>query len=148
MPHVSMADQYTITSTGDSGIRYSDYKAPIEWYWAGGCASCPVGVESFDLKEQKEGSMRRIVLVTVVDPDPKVPADHSLLYMSPGWFVTDCNNDELKMSLDIRALLDRHNAYREQVVDREASKGRAQSVYLEPAKFRDLQISVHELGAR
>jgi len=123
-----LAPYFKVVGSGDStSYTYSTYVIP------------------FPDEERERRPMRRIVKITVVDPDPKVPADHSLLFMSEGWFVTDCNDDELKMQLDIVSMFSRHNAYREQVVDKEASKGRAQNVYLDPINIRDLHIMVHKL---
>lgn len=81
---------------------------------------------------------RRVVQVFVSDPDPKVPLDKCLLYQGDVK-VTDATDQELYFELDIKALLEKHNAERIKIVDKSV-KDRTE--LLEPAKIRDLKMSV------
>lgn len=81
---------------------------------------------------------RRVVQVFVSDPDPKVPLENCLLYKGDVK-VTDATDQELYFELDIRSLLEAHNKVRTAIMDKSV-KDRAE--YLEPAKIRDLKMSV------
>lgn len=95
--------------------------------------------------EEKETTMpssqKRVVKVFVADPDEKVPADKSLLYEGKE-HVTDLTDQELFFEVDIKPLLEKHNAERTKMVDKPSSQKFGKEVYLEPAKIRDLRMTV------
>lgn len=97
------------------------------------------------LNQQEEQTMpsnqKRVVKVFVADPDDKVPADKSLLYEGKE-HVTDLTDQELFFEVDIKPLLEKHNAERVKIVDKPSSQKFGKEVYLEPAKIRDLRMTV------
>lgn len=92
------------------------------------------------LQQEKEEPMpsRRIVQVYIADPDDAVPLADSILYTSDQK-MTDLNDQELFFEIDIKGVLEAHNAKRTKIVDKEV-KDRTE--YLEPAKVRDLKMVV------
>lgn len=91
-------------------------------------------------------SLKRVVKVFVADPDPKVPADKSLLYTGTE-HVTDLTDQELFFEVDIKPLLEKHNTERAKLVDKEASTKFGKEVFLEPVKIRDLRMTVVVVAA-
>jgi hypothetical protein len=85
---------------------------------------------------------RRIVQVFIADPNENVPLDHSLLYQDDKPHLTDLTDQELFFDLDIKSILEKHNEYRVTVVDKDASEGKNKDIMLEPAKVRDLRMTV------
>lgn len=81
---------------------------------------------------------RRLVQVFVADPDENVPLDDCLLYKGD-LQVTDLTDQELFFEIDIKSVLDAHNAKRTLLVDKSV-KERVQ--HLEPARIRDLKMTV------
>ena len=81
---------------------------------------------------------RRVVQVFVSDPNPNLSLENCLLYKGDVQ-VTDLTDQELYFELDIRKLLADHNEKRTKTVDK-TIKDRVE--YLEPAKIRDLKMSV------
>lgn len=84
---------------------------------------------------------RRIVQVFIADPNENIPLEKSLLYQDEKPFLTDLTDQELFYEIDIKSVLDQHNAYRVTVKDKEAS-GKDNAVMLEKAKIRDLKMTV------
>ena len=81
---------------------------------------------------------RRLVQVFIVDPDPNMPLDTCLLYRGE-LKLTDLTDQELFFELDIKSMLDQHNARRTQVRNK-AVKEREEK--LEPARIRDLRMQI------
>lgn len=81
---------------------------------------------------------RRLVQVIIVDPNENIPLDNCVVYQG-GQKLTDLNDQELFFELDIKALLERHNAIRTKVRDK---KVKEREEFLEPAKIRDLKMVV------
>lgn len=81
---------------------------------------------------------RRIVQVFIADPDENVPLDKSLLYTGPQK-LTDATDQELYFEIDIKAILEKHNAIRKELVNK---KVKERVEYLEPARVRDLRMVV------
>lgn len=81
---------------------------------------------------------RRLVKVIIVDPNENVPLDSCVLYSGPEK-MTDLDDNELFFDLDVKALLDTHNAKRVTLPNK-AIKERVE--LLEPARIRDLKMSV------
>lgn len=94
--------------------------------------------------EQEEEPMKRFVKVIIVDSDPSVPLDSSVLYNGDEK-MTDLNNQELFFELDIKALLATHNEKRVTFIDKE-SKNTTQTRVLEPARVRDLRMVVVDIA--
>ena len=88
-------------------------------------------------KKTMAKNTRRLVQVVIVDPDSRVPVDQSIVYMG-AQKLTDFDDSELFFELDIKSLLEAHNAKRTQVVNK-AVKDRTE--YLEPARVRDLRMN-------
>lgn len=85
---------------------------------------------------------RRIVQVFIADPDERVPLDNALLYRGDQ-HLTDATDQELFYDLDIKDLLEKHNAFRITVADKSV-KERAEM--LEPIRARDLQMTVVDVA--
>lgn len=83
-------------------------------------------------------SKRRLVQVFIADPNESVPLSDSLLY-SGDQKLTDLTDQELFFEIEIKALLDRHNAKRVTWTDKTV-KDREQK--LEAARVRDLKMVV------
>lgn len=82
---------------------------------------------------QESPVTRRLIQVFIADPDEKVPLDKSLIYTG-SQKLTDLNDQELFFEIEIKALLDQHNATRATIIDKEV-KDRTE--YLEPVKIRE-----------
>jgi len=83
-------------------------------------------------------SNRRLVEVFICDPNENVPLDKCLLY-SGEQHLTDLTDQELFFEIDIKAILEAHNQERTKLVNK-AVKERTE--YLEPARVRDLKMTV------
>lgn len=81
---------------------------------------------------------RRLVQVFIADPNENVPLADSLLY-SGEQKLTDATDQELFFEIDIKSILEKHNAKRVKMVDK---KVKERTEYLEPAKIRDLKMVV------
>lgn len=81
---------------------------------------------------------RRLVQVFIADPDENVPLDKSLLY-SGEQKLTDATDEELFFEIEIKAILEKHNAERTQFVNK---KVKERTEFLEPVKIRDLKMVV------
>lgn len=81
---------------------------------------------------------RRLVQIFIADPDENVSLNQCLLH-SGEQQLTDLTDQELFFEVDIRALLESHNAKRAKLVNK-AVKERVE--YLEPARVRDLKMTV------
>lgn len=81
---------------------------------------------------------RRVVQVFVADPNENVSLDDCLLFKGAEK-LTDATDQELFFELDIKDLLEKHNAKRVKIIDK---KVKDRTEYLEPAKVRDLKMVV------
>lgn len=81
---------------------------------------------------------RRLIKVIIVDPDDRVPLDKSVLY-SGSEKLTDLTDQELFFEIDIKNVLDKHNADRIRIVDKTIKE---RQEYLEPVKVRELRMVV------
>ena len=89
-------------------------------------------------KKEIQMTGRRLVQVFVADPDEMVPLENCLLYTGE-MKITDSTDQELFYEIDVKAMLDKHNAFRKTIVDKDV-KDRTE--YLEPVKIRDLKMVV------
>lgn len=95
---------------------------------------------SYDKSGIKETPMRRLVQVVCWDTDKRVKANKALIYRSEP-FLTDASDADVLMEYvgEIQEALGFHNDYgRCKIVDKEASKGAAQTVYLDPLELADV----------
>jgi len=92
-------------------------------------------------KKEEVMSKRRIVKVYIVDPDENISLKDAVLYEGKEHF-TDLNDQELFFEIDIKTLLEQHNALRIITVNKNASKNKDKDVYLEPIRIRDLKMVV------
>lgn len=81
---------------------------------------------------------RRIVKVFIVDPNAQVPISDCMIYSSEEK-LTDLTDQELFFELDMKGLLEQHNAKRVKIVNKTV-KDRTE--YLEPIKIRELKMLV------
>lgn len=81
---------------------------------------------------------RRLVQVFIADPDVNVPLDKALLY-SGEQRLTDLSDQELFFEIDIAGALKAHNEVRVTLVDKSVKD---KTVHLEPARIRDLRMTV------
>lgn len=96
----------------------------------------PAGVPSN--RKETPMSARRLVKVVIVDPNENVPLEDCVLF-SGDEKLTDATDQELFFEIDIKKVLEEHNAKRVKVLDK---KVKERSEYLEPAKIRDLKMVV------
>ena len=96
-----------------------------------------------NIKENVQMATRRLVQVFIADPNENVPLEESLLY-SGEQKLTDATDQELFFEIDIKGVLDKHNAKRAKMVDK---KVKERTEYLEPAKIRDLKMVVVNVAA-
>ena len=83
--------------------------------------------------------MRRIAQVFIADTNDNIALDKGLLYQGEPTF-TDLTDEELFFELDMKTMLEVHNAVRAATLDKRASKTSGRDVYLEPARIRDLNM--------
>jgi hypothetical protein len=83
-------------------------------------------------------STRRIVQVFVADPNDNIAIDDCLLFKGEEK-LTDATDQELFFELDIKNMLEIHNAKRIKIIDK---KVKDRKEYLEAAKVRDLKMVV------
>lgn len=95
-------------------------------------------VEQMQQPKEPPMASRRLVKVVIVDPNENVPLDDCVLY-SGEEKLTDATDQELFFEIDIKGILEAHNAKRVTVVDK---KVKERTEYLEPAKIRDLKMVV------
>jgi hypothetical protein len=97
----------------------------------------PVGPTN---QQPKESTMpkRRIVQVFIADTDENIPLDQCLLYKGDQK-LTDATDQELFFEIDIKSVIEAHNAKRVTLVDKKV-KNRVE--HLEPVKIRDLKMTV------
>lgn len=89
-------------------------------------------------KGKQPMSTRRIVQVFVADPNDNIAIDDCLLFKGEEK-LTDATDQELFFELDIKDMLEKHNAKRVKIIDK---KVKDRTEYLEPAKVRDLKMVV------
>lgn len=114
----------------------------------GTAQAAPVGVVCGPVKlkkEEKQMPGKRLVRVIIIDPDPRIEAEDSLLHKGKE-LLTELDNQELFYELNIKELLDKHNASRSATEDKKASLAAGKKVYLEPVRIRDLVMSVVEIA--
>jgi hypothetical protein len=83
-------------------------------------------------------TVRRVVQIFIADPNENIPLADCMLYESERK-LTDATDQELFFELDIKGILEKHNAKRTKVIDK---KVKDRTEYLEPAKVRDLKMVV------
>lgn len=88
-------------------------------------------------------STNRFVRVLIVDPNENIPLDKRLVYKGEEKF-TDSSDTELYFEIDIKSVLDAHNAYRVTVRDK---KVKEREEFLEPVKIRDLKMVVVNIAS-
>jgi hypothetical protein len=81
---------------------------------------------------------RRLVQVFIVDPSESIPLDDCLLHRGE-LKLTDLTDQELFFEVDIKAILDAHNAKRTKLVDKSVKE---RTEHLEPARIRDLRMQI------
>lgn len=81
---------------------------------------------------------RRLVKVVIIDPDDKVPLGQCILH-NGSEKLTDLTDQELFFEIDIKNILDKHNAERIKIVDKTVKERKE---HLEPVKVRDLRMVV------
>lgn len=89
-------------------------------------------------KEKPVMASRRLVQVFIADPDENVPVADCLLHRGEP-VLTDATDQELFFEIDIKTILDAHNAKRVKLIDK---KVKERTENLEPAKIRDLKMTV------
>ncbi len=94
-----------------------------------------------EVQPQKEAIMsnaRRLVQVFIADPNENVPLDDCLLYEGK-LKLTDLTDQELFFEIDVKTVLDAHNAKRVKMIDK---KVKERVEHLEAARIRDLKMTV------
>ena len=96
-------------------------------------------------KSSKGEFMRRIAQVFIADTNENIALDKGLLYQGEPTF-TDLTDEEMFFELDMKSMLEVHNAVRVATLDKRASKTSGRDVYLEPARIRDLNMVVLDIA--
>jgi hypothetical protein len=109
--------------------------------------STTVSKSSVSTKQQNkpEEYMKRLVRVIIADPDKALQLEDSLIYSGEELF-TDSDDQELFFEIDIKPLLEAHNAKRQQTIDKKATNKMGRDVFLEPIKIRNLAMTVVEIA--
>lgn len=94
-------------------------------------------------KDDDMSETRRIVKVYIVDPDENVPVDKCLLHEGEQK-MTEATDEELFFEIDINRLLSAHNEMRVKLVDKSVKE---REEHLEPARIRDLRMTVVTIAA-
>ena len=81
---------------------------------------------------------RRLVQVFISDPDENVPLDNALLFSGPQK-MTDLTDQELFFELDIKLILDTHNAIRTTIKNKTIKE---RTEFLEPTRVSKLKMVV------
>jgi hypothetical protein len=90
-------------------------------------------------KEQNMATQQlRMVQVLIADDNDNLPIEQRLIYKGDPK-LTDSTDQELFFEIDIKTLLDNHNAIRVKTVDK---KVKERTEYLEPVKIRELKMVV------
>ncbi len=89
----------------------------------------------------KDKPALRLVRVVIVDTNKNLNNEDKIIHFGDEE-LTDATDEELYFALDINDMLKQHNAVRVKVKDKEASKNTQNPVYLEPARIRDITMSV------
>lgn len=100
-------------------------------------------IQSQSVEETDVPTSFRLVQVYIADPDDRIPLEKRLLYKGEPK-LTDLTDQELFFEVEIKNLLDGHNAERVKIRDK-AVKDREE--FLEPVKIRDLKMVVVSLVA-
>lgn len=90
------------------------------------------------MEKQNMTITRRVVRVYISDTNENVPLENCLLFKGDEQ-LTDANDNELFFEIDVKGLLATHNEKRVKFVDK---KVKDRTEYLEPAKVRDLKMTV------
>lgn len=88
-------------------------------------------------------AIRRLVQVFIADPDENVPLDTALIYSGEQKF-TDLTDQELFFEVDIKSILATHNDKRAKIINK---KVKERTEHLEPARIRDLKMTVVNIAA-
>ena len=119
------------------GDKAQAAQANAEW---NGLMKRAVAAQQNNQLQQEKPNMgaRRLVKVVIVDPNENVPLEDCVLY-SGSEKLTDATDQELFFEIDIKRILDEHNAKRVKIIDK---KVKERTENLEPAKIRDLKMVV------
>jgi len=90
-------------------------------------------------------SQRRIVQVFIVDPDSRVPLKDAVLFEGEQQ-LTDLTDEELFFEVPIKDLLDKHNEMRIATVDKKATNKIGKDIFLDPARIRDLRMTIVDVA--
>lgn len=104
-----------------------------------------VQMAGFQLQPVKDLYSMRIVKVFIADTNENLPLDKRVLY-SGDEKLTDLTDQELFFETDIKGLLDKHNELRATTRDRKQSEKFGRDVFLEPARIRDLKMTVVDVA--
>lgn len=83
----------------------------------------------------------RVIKIFIVDTDENVPLDKSLVYTGDEKF-TDATDQELFFDIDLKKIMDEHNAYRAGTLDKKQTNKLGKEIFLEPVRIRDLTMTV------
>lgn len=83
----------------------------------------------------------RLVKVVIADPNENLALARRIIYHGDE-IATDLTDQELFFDLDIKGLLESHNALRTKTLDKKASEKAGKDIFLEPIRVRDMKMSV------
>jgi len=106
-------------------------------------ASNTVTMAANNMENVMAKSARRIVRIIISDNHEDILLTNTVLYDS-GEITTDQTDQELYFDLDMKGLLEKHNATRTATLDTEYPES---TVYLEAARIRDLNMTVITIAA-
>lgn len=102
---------------------------------------------TLNLNKTEEKTMRRVVTVKLIDPNPAIEASTSLVG-DFGEYITDDSNDiliqEIIMEGEVQEMLDNHNSYLTETVDPSILKATGQRVMMQPVRLKDLKWVIKE----
>src|SRR5215471_5879758 len=142
--HSTYAGDAVIGSTGQLNAQHQFNQANLDWdqqllrqhVLAARDNQIPQQLKAQEKPMAKP--TRRIVQVFICDADDNVPLDKCLVYQGEQK-LTDLDDNELFFEIDIKSLLDKHNAQRTQLINKRVKE---RTEHLEPARIRDLKMTV------
>lgn len=98
------------------------------------------------IEEEETMPAMRIVKVYIADPNENIMPPEKRILFTGEEKATELTDQELFFEINIKELLDKHNAYRITITDRKASDKFGRDVKLEPIRIKDLKMVVASLA--
>jgi hypothetical protein len=134
--------------TSTAAVGYSNLTQQLPpWSIAGTQISSSFPSRFAEISEgpKMSNERRRIVQVYICDTNENIPLEKSLIYKGEQK-LTELDDQELYYEIDVKFVLDKHNAERIKIIDKKLSRTSGRDVFLDVAKVRDLKFLVTTLA--